>query len=98
MSTRGIYGFRVNETDKLAYSHADSYPDVLGATVLNQLSEVDDWPTVKRNFKDTHVSSALNMNALKKTTAPRSYYPIYQNPRHCSKVLRLPLPLTSFLP
>jgi len=58
MSTRGIYGFRINETDKLAYSHADSYPDVLGATVLNQLSEVDDWPTVKRNFKDTHVSSA----------------------------------------
>ena len=47
MSTRGIYGFRLNETDKLAYSHADSYPDVLGATVLNQLSEVDNWPTVK---------------------------------------------------
>gem|GEM_PF-5330877 len=32
MSTRGIYGFRVNETRKLAYSHADSYPDVLDAT------------------------------------------------------------------
>lgn len=25
----------------------NSYPDVLGATVLNQLSEVNDWPAVK---------------------------------------------------
>ncbi|MGB0334275.1 MAG: hypothetical protein ACPGGN_02820 [Opitutales bacterium] len=43
MSTRGIYGFRINETNKLAYNHSDSFPDTLGATILNQLGEVQDW-------------------------------------------------------
>ena len=55
MSTRGIYGFRINETGKLAYNHSDSYPEVLGATILNQLGEVEDWDRT-RNLVGSLVS------------------------------------------
>ena len=34
MSTRGIYGFRKNEVDKLTYNHYDSYPEGLGRKVI----------------------------------------------------------------
>lgn len=34
MGTRGIYGFRKNRKDKITYNHFDSYPDVLGSTML----------------------------------------------------------------
>ena len=35
MSTRGLYGFRKNGVDKTTYNHFDSYPDGLGADVIN---------------------------------------------------------------
>lgn len=38
MGTRGAYGFRVNEKDKLAYNHSDSYPGWLGRDVLRFVS------------------------------------------------------------
>jgi hypothetical protein len=34
MGTRGTYGFRYRQTDKLTYCHYDSYPSWLGARVL----------------------------------------------------------------
>lgn len=34
MGTRGIYGFRKNESDKLTYNHYDSYPEGLGRNVV----------------------------------------------------------------
>lgn len=34
MSTRGLYGFRKNGTDKCTYNHSDSYPDWLGRKVV----------------------------------------------------------------
>ena len=34
MGTRGIYGFRKNEVDKLTYNHYDSYPEVLGRNIV----------------------------------------------------------------
>ena len=34
MGTRGLWGFRKNEEDKLTYNHYDSYPDYLGRTVV----------------------------------------------------------------
>lgn len=34
MGTRGIYGFRKNEVDKLTYNHYDSYPEGLGRNVV----------------------------------------------------------------
>lgn len=34
MGTRGIYGFRFSGTDKLTYSHFDSYPEGLGSEVV----------------------------------------------------------------
>lgn len=78
MSTRGIYGFRINETDKLAYSHADSYPDALGATVLNQLSEVDDWPAVKglaESIVPIHETRKLDQNDKIFQAELRRHYP-----------------------
>ena len=50
MATRGIYGFHINGTDKLAYNHSDSYPRVLGVTILNQLIDVQDWELVKERI------------------------------------------------
>lgn len=35
MGTRGIMGFRKNGQDKLTYNHFDSYPDGLGASVVD---------------------------------------------------------------
>ena len=35
MSTRGAYGFRVNEQDKVTYNHSDSYLESLGVSVLS---------------------------------------------------------------
>jgi hypothetical protein len=40
MGTRGAYGFRINQTDKIAYSHFDSYPDSLGARIVRQLPDI----------------------------------------------------------
>jgi len=34
MSTRGAYGFRIHQTDKVTYNHCDSYPTELGIAVL----------------------------------------------------------------
>ena len=34
MSTRGVYGFRKNNTDKITYNHYDSYPSGLGNVIL----------------------------------------------------------------
>ena len=34
MGTRGLYGFRKNEQDKTTYNHFDSYPEYLGANIL----------------------------------------------------------------
>jgi hypothetical protein len=36
MSTRGIYGVRVDGKDKISYNHSDSYPDGLGVSMLGQ--------------------------------------------------------------
>ncbi|VGO19129.1 hypothetical protein [Pontiella sulfatireligans] len=46
MSTRGLIGFRCNDTDKLIYNHADSHPDTLGLKVLRELREVDNWNVI----------------------------------------------------
>jgi hypothetical protein len=35
MGTRGVYGFRKNGADKLAYNHYDSYPACLGARMAD---------------------------------------------------------------
>lgn len=38
MSTRGVYGFRVNELDKVAYAPADAHPEGLGRRILTYIS------------------------------------------------------------
>lgn len=39
MGTRGAYGFRIDNTDKVTYNHYDSYPDELGRNVMNYISK-----------------------------------------------------------
>ena len=46
MSTRGTYGFRLNQADKLIYNHADSHPDTLGLKILRELRDVENWNVV----------------------------------------------------
>ena len=46
MTTKGLIGFRCNDTDKLIYNHSDSHPDTLGLKVLRDFREVSDWNTV----------------------------------------------------
>jgi hypothetical protein len=42
MGTRGSYGFRVNDRDKLTYNHFDSYPSGLGNTIIAFIKETSD--------------------------------------------------------
>lgn len=37
MSTRGAYGFRVDDDDYIMYNHGDSYPSGLCADIMNDL-------------------------------------------------------------
>lgn len=39
MGTRGAYGFRIDEKDKVTYNHEDSYPSVLGRSILRYISK-----------------------------------------------------------
>ena len=39
MSTRGVWGFRKNNEDKLMYNHGDSYPTYLGKEVFEAIKE-----------------------------------------------------------
>ena len=41
MSTRGVVGMRMNQTDKIGYNHFDSYPTGLGQAILNWLKGKD---------------------------------------------------------
>jgi hypothetical protein len=36
VSTRGVYGFRVDCVDKLSYNHSDSYPEWLGERIFKE--------------------------------------------------------------
>lgn len=42
MSTRGAYGFRINDKDKVTYNHFDSYPDGLGSTIVEFIRTTSD--------------------------------------------------------
>ena len=42
MSTRGVYGFRINGTDKVMYNHFDSYLEGLGVNILNFIKNTND--------------------------------------------------------
>ena len=46
MSTRGTYGFRLNQADNFIYNHADSQPDILGLRLLRDLRDVGNWNVV----------------------------------------------------
>ena len=45
MGTRGIFGFRKNGKDMLAYNQYDSYPECGGKNVLNAIRKLK----VKKN-------------------------------------------------
>lgn len=78
MSTRGIYGFRINETDKLAYNHADSFPDALGVKILSELQSISEWNTVEeriRSLSPIHESRMIGVNDDIFRTELRRHYP-----------------------
>ena len=67
MGTRGCYGFRKNDVDKLTYNHWDSYPDWLGKimvkfckeTTIQEMNEIfDKLILVKENDKPTKAQIA----------------------------------------
>ena len=41
MSTRGLFGFRKDGEDKVIYNHFDSYPEGLGASMIEMLKRAD---------------------------------------------------------
>jgi hypothetical protein len=63
MGTRGAYGFRIGNQDKITYCHFDSYPDFLGR---NLLEYVADTPTEMMK----EVASAIIMVDLESKPAP----------------------------
>ena len=94
MSTRGLIGFRCNDTDKLIYNHSDSHPDILGLQVLRDLRTVKDWNTVWKQFEslvaipetrplDEHSSMAVqelrrHLPEFEYKTAPKTFYDLYR--------------------
>lgn len=42
MGTRGCYGIRVGQQDKVTYCHMDSYPSYLGINVMSFINETPD--------------------------------------------------------
>lgn len=78
MSTRGLIGFRINDADKLAYSHSDSGPDTLGFKVLKELHGVDDWDGVRKRINSLHSipeTRALNEHSSMAETEIRRHFP-----------------------
>jgi hypothetical protein len=78
MSTRGLIGFRTNETDKLTYNHSDSHPDVLGLKVLRELRGVDDWDAVRdraRSIITVPETQQLDDRSGMALTEVRRYFP-----------------------
>lgn len=51
MGTRGTFGFRLDQEDKLTYNHFDSYPDGLGNDVVEFIRGVTDWDAVKEQVR-----------------------------------------------
>lgn len=44
MGTRGAYGVRIDDTDKITYNHFDSYPGYLGKELITLIQTArDDW-------------------------------------------------------
>lgn len=94
MTTRGLFGFRIEDTDKLAYNHTDSTPDMLGLRILNELRAVDDWDIVRQRIDDLHTLPEERLLGehtsmaeaevrrhfpnLECRVAPRNIYDLYQ--------------------
>lgn len=51
MSTRGTFGVRIHQNDKLMYNHSDSYPSGLGVDLLTQLRKALAEPNGLHNLK-----------------------------------------------
>jgi len=49
MSTRGVFGFRIDETDKLAYASCDAGPIILGKEILSYISKNSLENMIKRS-------------------------------------------------
>ena len=52
MSTRGAYGFRIHQNDKITYNHCDSYPSSLGIVVISFIKStpISELKTIAENI------------------------------------------------
>lgn len=66
MGTRGFVGFVVDETEKIAYNHFDSYPSGLGRDVLNWLHEA----LSHGQHRESVVASARSLRVVDPKTSP----------------------------
>ena len=39
MGTRGVFGFHIDEIDKITYNHYDSYPECLGSNIVKDINK-----------------------------------------------------------
>lgn len=94
MSTRGLIGFRCNDTDKLIYNHSDSHPDALGLKILREMQDVQNWnvaqdrieslvPIPEQRRLDEHSSMAetemrRHFPDLAYRGTPKDVYDLYQ--------------------
>lgn len=73
MGTRGSLGFIVEDKEYLNYNHFDSYPDGLGQTVLEFITEINKengWEQFKENAKNV---VHLKGNRVTDTTIQEKY-------------------------
>lgn len=71
MSTRGAFGFRINNKDKITYKHMDSYPDDLGREILDfiNISTIEQLSQVAQDIilvDNTQTPSKFQIESCKK--------------------------------
>jgi len=100
MGTRGAYGFRINETDKVMYNQFDTYPDGLGVimcqfvidTPFSTLKRVaEDIVLIDGDSKPTSEQISLCMEFADLTVSEQSYddwYCLLRNAQNSPEIFR----------
>jgi len=70
MGTRGAYGFRIHEQEKVTYNHWDSYPAVLGKKILKYVAvtSVEKMKEVAEKIKLVNLESTPSGELIRRYT------------------------------
>lgn len=73
MSTRGLYGFRINGVDKLTYNHCNSHPKYLGNEIIKFIKEtsIDEMKEIAKKI------ILVDRNGLVSSEDKQPYLDIY---------------------